>query len=316
MCGNNPFGKPVVTGQIRKPDFLLIGAQKSGTSWLWEMLGQHPETDLPPTKEIHYFGSSEHYAKGPEWYYAHFEGLDQRRLCGEASTSYLFDRVPFWFNESRQIEYDPTLSALPALVHTEIPDAKVIAVLRDPVHRALSAYRHWMKKGNLSPLAGLRRTAVEHPRLRILEYGQYCRHLRAWRDVFPSNQMLVLIFEEDVVNRPRDGLRKVYEFLDLDQEHDATRPERRVHGSWSWTRSVASYYSGPFRRWVDRGRIGDWLDRHDFMERFAVRRSDIAFLRDTYESQKTDLESLLGRSLDCWDYGKGLMEGGRSNRSC
>ena len=53
----------------RKPNFFIIGAQKCGTGWLWEMLKQHPGTDLPSQKEIHFFGASELYRKGKGWYY-------------------------------------------------------------------------------------------------------------------------------------------------------------------------------------------------------------------------------------------------------
>ena len=50
---------------------------------------------------------------------------------------------------------DPDLPPLPELVHSELRDARIVAVLRDPVRRAISAYHHWMRQGNLSPLAGL-----------------------------------------------------------------------------------------------------------------------------------------------------------------
>jgi hypothetical protein len=59
-------------------------------------------------------------------------------------------------------------------------------VPRDPVRRAVSAYHYWMRQGEPSPLRGLARTARDHPKLRIVEYGQYLRHLGARRAVFPA----------------------------------------------------------------------------------------------------------------------------------
>jgi len=100
----------------RKPDFLIIGAQKAGTSWLWDMLNQHPGTALPKIKEIHYFGSSELYARGPDWYYEHFAQTDRSKVTGEASTTYFYDYVPFWYNKSRQLEIDRSLPSIPELV--------------------------------------------------------------------------------------------------------------------------------------------------------------------------------------------------------
>ena len=60
-----------------EPGFFIIGAQKSGTSWLWSMLKQHPGASLPKQKEIDYFGSSELYARGDDWYFSYFDGLRQ-----------------------------------------------------------------------------------------------------------------------------------------------------------------------------------------------------------------------------------------------
>ena len=292
---------------MRKFDFLLIGAQKSGTSWLWDKLDQHPGTDLPDKKEIHYFGGAELYRRGPKWYYSHFENAKLDLVTGEASTSYLYDRIPYWYNDNPQIEYAPGLPTIPELVAAENPDVRIIAVLRDPVDRAISAYRHWMKQGNLSPLVGLRRTAIALPKMRILEYGFYARYLAAWRKTFADDQIQVLIFEEDVKRNPESGLRKIFEFLDLDTEFLPADRDREVHGSWSWTRSAIGYYAGPLRRFVNRGSVGEFLDRYDFLGRFAIRRSDIEYLRDCYLPEKAQLEKIVGRNLDVWEYGECLL---------
>lgn len=288
----------------RRPDFLLVGAQKSGTTWLWDMLDQHPGTVLPRRKEYHYFGSSELYAKGPEWYYKNFEDIDLQAVTGEASTSYLFDRIPYWYNKSSEISYDTSLPALPALVASELPQVRIIAVLRDPVRRAISAYFHWMKQGKLSPALGLRRTALAHPRLRILEYGDYARHLSAWMREFSKNQLLVLIFEEDVIGNPDNGLKKVYQFLGLEPEFAPSDMQKRVYQSWSWTRILATYYAGPFRQVLRKRLIGEFLNKYDFLGKLAIRDSDLGFLRKRYLPSHGAIENLIERSLDCWDYGQ------------
>ncbi len=288
----------------RQPDFLLIGAQKSGTTWLWEMLDRHPGTALPKQKELHYFGSSEIYAKGPEWYFSNFEDIDTHEVTGEASTSYLFDKVPYWYNKSNEIEYDTSLPALPALVSRELPNVKIIVVLRDPVRRAVSAYLHWMRQGNLSPAWGLQRTALEHPRLRILQYGDYARHLGAWMGEFPKQQILVMLFEEEVIGDPGNGLKKVFKFLGLDPEFRPSELREPVHQSWNWTRIITNYYAGPLRRFLRKGPLGDFLNEHDFLRKFAVRASDLAFLRDVYLPSRQSVEKLIERNLDCWDYGQ------------
>ena len=84
---------------FNKPDFMIIGAQKAGTTWLWEKLNLHHGTSLPKEKEIHFFGGVENYQKGREWYYNHFSNLDPYKVTGEASTTYLYDRIPYWHNK-------------------------------------------------------------------------------------------------------------------------------------------------------------------------------------------------------------------------
>jgi len=134
--------------ETRKPDFLIIGAQKAATTWLWNILDSHPDTDLPQKKEIHFFGGVENYNKGKEWYYNHFTGLDKTKITGEASTSYLYDYIPYWNNSSNSIEVSHSLPTIPELIINEMPDVKILVVLRDPVARAISAYKHNMRKAN------------------------------------------------------------------------------------------------------------------------------------------------------------------------
>ena len=290
----------------RKPDFLLIGAQKAGTSWLWKMLDLHPGTSLPETKEIHYFGSIELHARGPEWYYPRFADMDPGRMTGEASPTYLFDRMPYWYNESSKLAFDSSLPPLPEIVHQEIPDAKIIAVLRDPVRRAISAYHHWLRKGEVSPLIGLERTATEHPKLRIIEAGCYGRHLRAWRDAYPDEQILVLIYEDDIVADPEAGLHKTYRHIGLDADFIPRQAHTRIYRSWTWTRSLARYYLPPLRRRIGGGRLGTLMDRYPLLERFSISNSDIRFLQDAYRPLHEELTTLLGNDLQSWDYGEGI----------
>jgi len=288
---------------VRKPDFLLIGAQKSGTSWLWDKLDQHPGTDLPEVKEIHYFGGVENYLAGPEQYYSHFTDVDRVRVTGEASTSYLYDRIPYWQNSSNEIEYHDSLPDIPNLVYQELPDIKIIIVLRDPVDRAISAYRHWLKQGHFSPLAGLENAATRNPKTRIIEYGHYAQYLSAWTKVFSENQILTLVFERDVVKNPAKGLKRVYQFLNLDEDFSPPAPQQSFHRTWSWTRSAVNYYGGPFGRFLTKGRSGQVIDRIDILRALALRSKDIEFLRNEYLPSKQEIEDFLQLNLDCWDYG-------------
>ena len=84
----------------------------------------------------------------------------------------LLDRPAFFYNDVNKLEYDESLPLLPEMVRTMLPDVKVIVCLRDPVRRAVSAYFHWMRKGELPVSAGIEKTAVNHPRLRPPDKGK------------------------------------------------------------------------------------------------------------------------------------------------
>lgn len=300
----------ILRGVVR-PDFLIIGAQRAGTTWLWTMLQQHPGTSLPKGKEIHFFGSAELYTKGTDWYYFHFQHLDPGKVVGEASTTYLYDRVPYWHNNSRRLEFDEMLPSIPELVTRELPAAKILVMLRDPVGRAVSAYYYWMQRvDDVSPFLGLKETALRYPKMRILEYGYYARYLRLWAEFVPPERMRVLVFEEDVVKEPGKTVRAVYEFLDLDPDFVPRQADRAVHRSWTWTRILFRYFSrGVAPRLGKSRRLGAWLDRYDLLGGMAVRPADVEFLRAQYAPEKAELERLLNRRLDCWTYGAEWLAG-------
>lgn len=296
----------VKTAQKKVPSFFIIGAQKSGTTWLWDMLNQHPGTSLAD-KEIHYFGSSELYAKGDDWYYNHFEDVNPGKVTGEASTTYFYDRVPYFYNESRHIEFDDSLPPIPELLARNFPEAKYILSLRDPVRRAISAYTHWMKKGRLSPTLGLKKTATEYPKLRIIEFGLYAKYLAAWQKHIPAERFRILLFEDQIIKNYEQTLRDTYTYLELDRNFKPQHPTKSRHRSWGWTRIVFNYYGKKFFRNIGESRAGKLLDRYNFLENFAVTTEDIEFLRSIYLPEKEQISNLTGLDLSGWDYGERLM---------
>jgi len=300
----------MATGYIRKPDFLIIGAPRAGTSWLWEMLNQHPGTDLPSLKEPFFFGSSEAYNKGFNWYYDMFKDVDTSKLTGEGSTSNFYDRVPYFWNKSRELVYDDSLPVIPKLITDELPDIKIFICLRDPVQRAISHYGLFKGQGDMSPFLRLKDVAQNLRKMRIVEYGYYARYLRLWKQYVSDENMCALIFEEDILKRPQETLQSVYSFLGLDPEFKPEKYKNAVNKTNGWTRIIINYYLGRkakllTNRWpLSRG--FDVLDKFDFLKPLTVNEEDIEYLRSIYLPEKEELESLLGRSLDCWHYGKKL----------
>jgi hypothetical protein len=203
------------------PDFLIIGAQKAGTSSLYKYLLQHPAILPAYQKEIHFFTIPELYFKGHSWYRGHFSTFLARRhfgqrLTGEASPSYLF------------------FPLVPKRVYQVMPQAKLIVLLRDPIARAFSNYHHQVRRG-LETLSfeqaieleqerigdDLQKT-VENPQfhsLNLAHYsyllrGEYVNQLKRWRNFFPAEQMLILK-SEDFYDDPQSTVSQVSSFLNL-----------------------------------------------------------------------------------------------------
>ncbi|MBV9410552.1 MAG: sulfotransferase, partial [Acidimicrobiia bacterium] len=196
------------------PDFLIIGAQRSGTTSLYRYLAEHPAVAPPLRKEIQYF--SLHYGRGDGWYRTHFPVAGRQRVTFEATPYYLFH------------------PAVPHRAADTVPHAKVIALLRDPVSRAFSQWQHNASRGleHLGFEAALEaeqeRLDGERERLvadagyrsdahRLWSYasrGEYADQLECWLAQYQRERLLVLR-SEDLYERPEPTYARALEFLGL-----------------------------------------------------------------------------------------------------
>jgi Sulfotransferase domain len=177
------------------PDFLILGAQKAGTTALYAYLRWHPDITGPSFKEVSFF--DRHYAHGERWYRGHFP-VRRRALVGEASPSYLFH------------------PQAPERVARMLPNARLIVLLRDPAERAFSHYQHEVALGR-EPLSFEDAIDQEDERMRgelermlsdpsyfshawwnytYVARGRYAEQLERWFASFPQEQLLVLLTDE------------------------------------------------------------------------------------------------------------------------
>lgn len=200
----------------RLPDFLIIGAQKCGTTWLRELLREHPDLFLPPN-EVQFFNQEKNYARGVGWYADHFADAAPGQLVGEKTPNYLYlpDRLDIPDGVRR--------------LYDLLPRAKLIAILRDPVERAISALNHVVYRGEVSPLhsadallVGRKRHLARWP---LIEMGMYHRQLQAFLDVYGREQLQVLFFEDDLKENPQSTIDAVCDFLGVERH---TFPEDRL----------------------------------------------------------------------------------------
>ncbi len=194
---------------LRLPDFLGIGAQKAGTTWLHEQLRAHPGIHLPPRKELHYFDDNFH--RPLRWYASHFAEAGARRT-GEITPAYA-------------ILDDARIAYMAAVM----PRVRAIFLMRDPVERAWSqAVMTLIEQPARDPASVTEAefaAFLRSPTARLR--GGYSRTIAAWRRHFPEEQLL-LAFHDDLRAQPGALLGQVTEFLGVDALPDDPQRGRVV----------------------------------------------------------------------------------------
>ena len=202
------------------PSFLILGAAKSGTTSLYHYLSEHPNIYMSPIKEPKYFalggqqlrygrqGDAEKMRKSSVLdrasYFSLFEGAKDCQASGEASTIYLYSE--------RAVER----------IKRELPEARLIAILRNPVERAYSNFLYMVRKGEETlrdfeaALQEERNRRDWMPSWHYVERGFYHRQLARYFDRFPQEQIRVYLYE-DLARSPENLLKDIYGFIGVDR---------------------------------------------------------------------------------------------------
>ncbi len=197
VASASAFAGRYLTASYRPlPHFVILGAQRGGTTSLYRWLSSHPDVAPALKKEVHFFDG--HYDKGIRWYRAHFALGHRGRISGESCPYLLFHPLA------------------PGRVARDLPaTARFVVLLREPAERAISQYWHWRQQGRwetesleraielederLAPqterfLRGER--SVEHIAFSYVARGEYAGQLRRWFDAVGQERILVLESEQ------------------------------------------------------------------------------------------------------------------------
>ena len=279
---------------MRRVNFIGLGAQKAGTSWIAACLAEHPEICIP-LKELHFFSRERHWKQGVEWYETRFERCGDVPCSGEFCTSYLYS------------------DEAPSRIHETYPDVKLIACLRDPVDRAFSNYVNDIMAGRVSRETPFREALQSHPE--YTEQGQYAQQLQRYFERFPRQNILVLIYE-DCRQNPGEFLRSMFEFLQVDPTfvppslHQRVNPARIPRSmpfdhalNWASDKMRRAGMTGLVTA-IKRTRIPDRVralnSRRVSSDRLRISPRDRASLKDLFACDVLELEHLLGRELHPW----------------
>ena len=269
----------------RLPDFLIIGAMRSGTTSLSVYLGAHPNVFIPEQKEIRFF--DRHFANGSDWYREQFRGAGERAVVGEASPGYMY------------------LPQAVSRMAEALPDARLIALLRDPVDRAYSHY--WMNQAlGKESLSFTEALAQESERIArgarradysYMDRGRYVRQLLDVSAHYPREQLHVVLFD-DLERNPLETYRDVCRFLRIDADHVPRKLGTAVNRFVTF-RSLDVWRSARERNPLAR-RV---LERANTRRRSSYPPLEPAVrmaLAEEFEADNRALEGWLGRSLAGW----------------
>jgi hypothetical protein len=284
---------------MRLPDFIIIGAAKSGTTSIYNYLRQHPGVFMSHLKEPDFFALQGDVCPPKrvndlEAYIALFSGAGEDQKVGEASTLYLYSA-----KASKRIR-------------ETIPEAKLIAVLRDPSERAYSNFLYW-RQMHCEKLTDFSRAVKEEPvrrsegwmhNWRYVEKGFYYAQLRRYYDIFDPGQIQVYLYDE-LCDNPAGVMRDVFRFIGVDE---GFRPDMSVR--YKASRVPISALAGELMRKKNplrmalhpllprgvRTRIREKL----LMSRPGLSQAMRGELVDVYREDILKLQGLIGRDLSGW----------------
>ena len=224
----------------KKPHFLVIGAHKSATVWVYAMLKKNPEIYLTPLNEIHYFDRSDAYASPNiskrflnRWWRRSFKKLITSK---DRKTRFWFFKYLFgvyndrWyvslFSDAKANakcgEVTPSYSMLEVediqKVYKINPDMKIIFMMRNPIERAWSGFLHSLKVGNRNYEEMSESNVISELRSESnVKRGDYLKTIDNWTSVFPEKQFQIFYFE-DVVQRPKQMLQDMFAFIGVSDD--------------------------------------------------------------------------------------------------
>jgi hypothetical protein len=292
---------------MRMPNFLIVGAAKSGTTSLYRYLRQHPDIFMPEWKELSLFiGDSFgplHRAKKPDYYQKAFSKVQNQTAVGEASTAYLFDETA------------------PKLIKEQLGTIRIIILLRDPVAMSYSLYNHQLRKEGetienfeaaLAKVEGRRRDPEFkkkcygwHANYYYYQRALYYQQVKRYMDTFGKDNLLVILFEE-LVSETLSVVKKTFQFLGVD---DTVVPEIKVHnpaGSilnipmfWKDTGLFLKTYQFVFSRNLIK-KVPHLLRNIGRKPPQPINEVVAKRLREKFYEDICHLEGLIGKDLSAW----------------
>jgi hypothetical protein len=179
---------------MRLPDFICVGAQKSGTTWLYEQISRHPQVFMP-AKELDFFFKP----LDLSWYCEQFSATLSTKISGDISPNYA------------------AFLDLACRIHDICPDSLIIHLLRDPVERAFSQWKMARHLGNIAPEISFIDAFRQNLQF-MKRRGEYVRILDEYGRFYPLGERSAVFWYDDIAIRPGDMMSRIQAFLGVDSD--------------------------------------------------------------------------------------------------
>ncbi|MDX2360033.1 MAG: sulfotransferase domain-containing protein [Crocinitomicaceae bacterium] len=285
--------------------FFCVGAQKSGTTSLHDILRHHPEIYLPKAKEAHFFDKDERYTKGLDWWYSEFFKNHRNEKCtGTMTPEYLYyEEVP-----ERIVEHLGT-------------DLKIIIVLRNPIDRAYSHYLMSKRRG-YEELTFAEAIEAEPERIKLGEFerdnysyidrGRYSVQIERYTSLFKPDQLLFLSFENDIKQNIDQTIVRIQEFLgakvvplntaiksNVASETSSKKVQQFINESNPVKRQLKKIIPSQTRR-VIKQKMSNWNSRKITSNNSLSEEERTHYYQKHFKQEPELLKSLTGMDFSYW----------------
>jgi Sulfotransferase domain len=280
-----------------KPNFLIVGAAKSGTSSLYSFVKQHPDVFMPDIKEPSFFSATpadDSFAVVSEKDYMDlFLKVKNEKAIGESSNAYLHD------------------VRAPEKIKTALGEIKIIIILRNPVDMAFSLYnylflKHWEPIKSFEEALKVEENRRRDPIFKkncfgfpniyfYFQRGLYFEHVKRYIDTFGRKNVMVLIFE-DFIKEPIQHVQSIYEFLKINKNFV---PELKVHNAAEEIQYIPPIFKGfpTIKRFLKF--IFKLINYNRPLP--SIKTSTKKHLIERYQSDIAQLEGLIEKDLSIWN---------------
>jgi len=290
------------------PNFMCLGAAKSGTTTLYDILRQHPDIYIPAFKEPHFFDIPENYKNGIEWYKRNYFRNANKKIIADFTPSYFFEKEA------------------PKRIFKNLGrDMKFLVVFRNPVDRAYSHYLHSKRDDHESEnfeksleleVSRLKKHENQSDYLSYLRHsyvhqGLYAQMINRYLQYFSLDNFLFIHFDDELLQERELTIKRILEFLEIDSSvllrtdirsnpssQEKSKPLKKLMNKRGWWRDVIKFMIPSVQlRQIIRNRI-QRINITEFKAQQLSQEVKLHLLEKYFRKDISDLEKTLNKKMN------------------